>query len=176
MTPTTSGSVHTARRLVVALPDGYDAARHRFETLVPEADVGRFYQMASWPAAIELAEINAPHGFMVYQRLDVAALMAGSSSFWKATQYLIGNHTIVERMFRHDPAVMLHAPLRLLIYADQDGATRVAVDQPSSLFDSFGHPEISAVGEELDALLLSLLHQLGAVIPADLDVAPEQSY
>jgi hypothetical protein len=38
--------------------------------------------------------------------------MASSPSFWQATQYLIGNHTIAERMFRHKPSVMPPAPLR----------------------------------------------------------------
>jgi hypothetical protein len=60
---------------------------------------------------------------MRYYRGDVTAAMAGSPSFRKATEYLMGNHTIAERMFRHDPAVMLHAPLRTVVYADQD-ATR----------------------------------------------------
>ena len=54
---------HPARRLVVALPQPYDAARERYEAIVPEVDLARFYQMASWPATLELAEINAPHGF-----------------------------------------------------------------------------------------------------------------
>jgi len=49
---------------------------------------------------------------MRYYRSELTAVMAGSPSLWKATQYLMGNHTIAERMFRHDPAVMLHAPLR----------------------------------------------------------------
>jgi hypothetical protein len=54
-------------------------------------------------------------------RSDTAAVMAGSPSFWKAIQSLMGNHIIAERMFRHDPSVMLHAPLRTLLYADPDG-------------------------------------------------------
>ena len=106
--------------------------------------------MASWQAALELAEINAPHGFMRYYRSDVTAVMAGSTSLWKATQYLMGNHTIAERMFRHDPSVMLHASLRTLLYADADGDTKFAVDQPSLLFDSYDMPEIADVGRELD--------------------------
>lgn len=56
---------------------------------------------------------------MRYYLSDLTAVMAGSLSFWKATQYLMGNHTIAERMFRHDPAVMLHAPLRTLLYAEK---------------------------------------------------------
>ena len=82
---------HPSRRLVVALPDTYDNVRTHFETLVPEADSARFFQVASWQATLDLADINAPHGFMRYFRMDVTALMASSPSFWQATQYLMGN-------------------------------------------------------------------------------------
>ncbi|MFI9272190.1 DUF302 domain-containing protein [Kitasatospora sp. NPDC052896] len=159
---------HPARRLVVALPQPYDTAREHYETLVPETDFHRFFQMASWQATLELAEINAPHGFMRYHRDDITALMAGSSSPWKATQYLMGNHTIAERMFRHDPSVMLHAPLRTLLYEDPDGDTKLAVDQPSLLFASYGNPRISEVGRELDALLAQLVTLLGGDVPPQL--------
>jgi hypothetical protein len=168
VTALTATIEHPTRRLVVALPSPYDAAREHYETLVPEADLGRFFQMASWPATLELAEINAPHGFMRYYRSDITAVMAGSSSFWKATQYLMGNHTIAERMFRHDPSVMLHAPLRTLLYADPDGDTKLAVDEPSLLFASYDNPQIAAVGRELDGLLAELIALLGGDAPPGL--------
>ncbi|MFJ9843238.1 DUF302 domain-containing protein [Kitasatospora sp. NPDC101155] len=165
MTMHTTTVDHPARRLVVALPQPYDAAREQYETLVPEVDQARFFQLASWDATLELAEINAPYGFMRYYRGDLTALMAGSPSHWKATQYLMGNHTIAERMFRHDPSVMLHAPLRTLLYADPDGDTKLAVDQPSLLFASYHDERISAVGRELDALLAQLISLLGGEMP-----------
>ena len=165
MTTSTTAIEHLSRRLVIALPQPYDEARERYETLVPEVDFARFFQMASWQATLELAAINAPHGFMRYHRIDVTATMTGSPSFWRATQYLMGNHTIAERMFRHDPSVMLHAPLRTLLYADPDGDTKLAVDQPSPLFDSYGDPHIAGVGRELDALLTDLITLLGGDIP-----------
>src|SRR6202007_2806379 len=168
MTTHTTAIHHSSRRLVVALPEPYDAAREQYETLVPEVDPARFYQMASWQATLELAEINAPHGFMRYYRGDVTATMASSPCFWKATQYLMGNHTIAERMFRHDPSVMLHAPLRTLLYADPDGDTKLAVDQPSLLFNSYDNPDITAVGLELDDLLADLIDLLGGDVPAQL--------
>src|ERR1700757_5503899 len=115
---------HPDRRLLIALPEPYDLAREHYETLVPEVDSARLFQMASWQATLDLAEINAPHGFMRYARMDVTALMASSPSFWQATQYLMGNHTIAERMFRREPSVMLHAPLRTLIYVAQDRDTK----------------------------------------------------
>ena len=154
MTTVSIAVEHPSRRLIVYLPQPYDEARERYETLVPEVDRARFGEMANWQATLELAEINAPHGFMRYYRSDVTAAMAGSASFWKATHYLMGNHTIAEGMFRHDPAVMLHAPLRTLLYADPDGDTKLAVDQPSLLFASYDNPDIASVGKELDDLLV----------------------
>jgi hypothetical protein len=72
MTTNTIVIDHRSRRLVVALPALYDEAREQYETLVPEVDFARFFQMASWQATLELAEINAPHGFMRYLASPVA--------------------------------------------------------------------------------------------------------
>jgi hypothetical protein len=168
MTNQTTAVEHPSRRLIIALPQPYDDARQLYETLVPEADLARFFQMASWQATLELAEINAPHGFMRYYRSDDTTIMASSQSWWKATQYLMGNHTIAQRMFRHDPAVMLHAPLRTLLYADPDGDTKLAVDQPSLLFASYDNPQIAEVGSELDSLLAQLITLLGGEVPTHL--------
>jgi hypothetical protein len=79
----------------------------------------------------------------------------------------MGNHTIAERMYRHDPGVMLHAPLRTLLYAGPEG-TVLAVDQPSLLFGSYGNAAITAVGVELDGLLATLVDLLGGDVPAAL--------
>jgi uncharacterized protein (DUF302 family) len=159
---------HQAVRLIVPLPMPYDRAVERFEQLVPAADMARFAQLATWDAVVEQAEINAPHGFMIYWRMDVTAAMAGSGSGWKCTEYLMGNHTIAERMFRHDPSAMLYAPLRVVICADRDGVSRFVVDQPSALFNSFDNSPIAIVGVELDRLVADLLILLGAAAPQQL--------
>jgi hypothetical protein len=163
---------YPGRRLIIALPQPYDEARSLYERLVPRPDYPRFGQLATWDAVLELAEINAPLGFMRYYTADITATMAGSPSGWKATQYLMGNHTIAERMFRHDPAVMLYAPLRTMLFADPGGDTQFAVEQPSLLFDSFAQPAISTVGRELDVLLAGLLAKLGASLPPTLNSVP----
>jgi hypothetical protein len=80
----------------------------------------------------------------------------------------MGNHTIAERMYRHDLSAIPHAPLRAVIYANREGDTELVVDQPSLLFASFGSPEIASVGAELDTLLVHLLALLGADVPVEL--------
>ena len=62
-------------------------------------------------------------------------------------------------------AERLYAPLRAAIYADVDGRVRFAIDQPSTVFDSFGTPEITGVGYELDKKLAALLTTLDAPVP-----------
>jgi Domain of unknown function DUF302 len=83
----------------------------------------------------------------------------------RCTAYLMGNHTIAEQMYRHDPSVMLYAPLRTAIYVDAANRTRFAVDKPSTVFASFASPPISQVGIELDRKLAALLDALD--VPAD---------
>jgi hypothetical protein len=73
----------------------------------------------------------------------------------------MGNHAIAEQIYRHDPAIMLYAPLRTLIYIDTDDRTRFAVDQPSTILASFADPAIAALGLDLDGQLAELLDALG---------------
>src|SRR5260370_25129412 len=98
--------------------------------------------------------------------------MSGWQSLCRATQYLMGTHPIAERIFRHDPAAMLHAPLRTVLYADPDGDTQLAIDQPGLLFGSYGNRKIADVGRELDTLLAQLITLLGGDPPLQLGVKP----
>jgi hypothetical protein len=159
---------HLTRRLSVVIPGTYDEVRARYERLVPIVDYAAFAAAHTWDEAVMAAEDSAPYGFMRYYRGDIAAALADSPSSGRATEYLMGNHVIAERMFRHDPAVMLHAPLRTLIHIDRAGDTRFVVDQPSLLFASYGRAEITAVGQYLDDLLARLIGLLGAEVPAAL--------
>jgi hypothetical protein len=153
---------YSSSRFPVPLPDPYEVAVRRYEELVPQADLSRFGQLGSWDAVVELAAINAPLGFMIYWKTDVTAIMAGSPSGWKSTEYLMGNHVMAERMFHYDAGIMLHAPLRTEIYADPDGDTQFIIDRPSAHFASYDNPAITEVGVELDKLVAGLLGALGA--------------
>src|SRR2546429_6107202 len=79
--------------------------------------------------------------------------------------YLMGNHTIAETMYRHDPGIMLYAPLRTVLYEDLGGGVHFAVDQPSHHFGSFGDPDIAATGRLLDEKLAGLFGALGVAVP-----------
>jgi hypothetical protein len=76
----------------------------------------------------------------------------------------MGNHVIAERMFRYDPRVMMYAPLHTVILEDDDGKGWFTVDQPSAQFASFGIPEVTEVGIELDHKLATLLGALAVPV------------
>ena len=73
----------------------------------------------------------------------------------------MGHHAIPEQAYRHDPAVMLYAPLRTPIYVDPADRTRLAVDQPSTVYASFADPVITELGIDLDRQRPGLLDSLG---------------
>jgi hypothetical protein len=160
---------HTVVRWSIDTGATFPDFRARFEAAVPELDLGRLArlreQSADWLEVTQAAEENAPHGFMRFWSTDVGATMRLAGDRGDCASYLMGNHTIAERMYRHDPAVMLYAPLRTAIHADEHGSTRFSIDQPSTRFDTFADPEIAKVGMELDQKVIDLLRFLN--VPAD---------
>ena len=73
---------------------------------------------------------SAPHGSLIYFRNDVHPVMQLAGDNADCIAYLMGNHTIAEQMFRHDPRAMLHSPLHTVIWEDSTGAARFSADQP----------------------------------------------
>ena len=75
----------------------------------------------------------------------------------KAIQYAVGNPLFAIQMTQHDIRASLYAPLRVLIYEDEEGKTCVEYDRPSSLFGHFGDDRISPTAAMLDRKLEALV-------------------
>jgi hypothetical protein len=160
---------HQVHRLAIAVGVGFEEFRGRYEQSVPTLDTDRYAALvlegADWDSVLRAAAENAPHHFVRYWTIDAGALMRLAGDSPRCSSYLMGNHTIAERMYRHDPGIMLYAPLRTAIHEDANGTTWFSVDQPSTRFRSFADPAITAVGLELDHKLAALLGSLDAPVP-----------
>jgi hypothetical protein len=158
-----------SRRLAIEVDGSFEEAVARYEAAVPPYPAQRIERLVAaggdWPAVLALTEEVAEHGFLVYWKTAADSLMSLDGDEGRCAAYLMGNHTIAERMFRHDPAVMLYAPLRTVISRSPGGPTLFIVDQPSRQFASFGRMDIAAVGVELDHKLAALLEALGLPVP-----------
>lgn len=165
----------SVRRLTVPIP-AVRTFQVRYERAVPKLPLDSVRQLvasgAPWSAMVEMIDAAAPHGFLVYFKNDVHGVMANAGHTADCVAYLMGNHVIAEKMFRHDPRAMLYAPLRTLIWEDPAGHAWFTADQPSTQFASLGIPEVEAVGEELDRKLALLLEDLGVPVPGPLVATP----
>lgn len=162
---------YRAARLTLPIP-GVREFQKRYQAAVPElplADVeGLVSRKAPWSEMVELIDAAAPHGFVIYFRNDVHPVMALAGDSADCVSYVMGNHTIAERMFRHDPRAMLYAPLHTVIWEGADGSAWFTADQPSTQFASFDDPDIAQVGIELDHKLAALLDTLAVPVPTKL--------
>lgn len=175
ITTTPAATSYSVNRLTVEVPASLEEFRQQYEQAVPpepreqvEALVARD---APWSQMLELIEKEAPLGFLIYWRNDLRPVMRLAGDAAQGIFYLMGNHTIAERMYRYQPAVMLYAPLHTMIWQSPDGETRFTFDRPSDQFGSFGTPQITQVGTELDQKLAALLEHLGLRVPEQLSHA-----
>ena len=164
-------TTYNVARLNVAVPS-VDAFQAAYEAAVPAVPTREVHALiasgAPWSAMVELIEAHAPNGFLIYHRNDVHPVMANAGDEAACISYLMGNHIMAERMFRHDPRAMLYAPLHTLIWQDTGGNAWFSLDQPSTQFSSFGIPAITDVGVELDEKVARLLEALDVEIPPEL--------
>ncbi len=164
-------TTYAVRRLNVPVP-GVRVFQRAYEAAVPDLPLREVQDLlrrdAQWKEMIDLINARAPNGFLIYFRNDVHPVMRAAGDQADCIAYLMGNHVIAERMFRHDPRAMLYAPLHTVIWEDANGDAWFSVDQPSTQFSSFGVPGVAEVGIELDRKLANLLDVLNLEVPAAL--------
>ncbi|GII82599.1 hypothetical protein Ssi03_05890 [Sphaerisporangium siamense] len=159
-------------RYEIEVGQDFDEFLDRYERAVPPYPAEEFGRLvergARWDEVRALAGRVAPHHFMIYWKYDAGPIMGLAGDYFRCSEYLMGNHVIAERMFRHNPAILLYAPLRTAVTEGADGMTRFCFDRPADGFGSFGDDAITAVGAELDHKLALLLRHLSVPVPAAL--------
>jgi hypothetical protein len=170
----TTTIAHLVNRIDIDTDATFDALRQRYETLVPTIN---FAELTDLIESGDLARVkqytakHAPHSFVNFWTFDPTPMMQLVGHRTRAITYMMGNNVIVETMFRHDPGVMLYAPLRTVIYQDNTGRVHFGIDQPSSKFAAFGDARIAEVGLQLDAKLAVLLRLMELQVPEELQPA-----
>jgi hypothetical protein len=163
---------HLVNRLDMDTDDTFDDVRQRFEYLVPTIDFAELTDLINTGDLSRVRQYtaeNAPNSFVNFWTFDPTPMMRLTGHGTRAVTYMVGNNVIVETMYRHDPGVMLYAPLRTEIYEDAAGRVHLSIDQPSSKFASFGDPRIATVGAMLDTKLAELLRLVPLPVPPELE-------
>src|SRR5262249_50360752 len=74
-----------------------------------------------------------------------------------ALQYEIGNPLTASKMTRHQLSAALYAPLRVVLFEDEQGRGIFEYDKPSSFFGQYGDERVTEVGRYLDVTLEAVL-------------------
>ncbi|HEV3237608.1 MAG TPA: DUF302 domain-containing protein [Gemmataceae bacterium] len=98
-----------------------------------------------------------PSGFMLFGTNDHGSLLRIAGQKRKAIQYVVGNPLFALQMTQHDIRASLYAPLRVLLYENEEGKTCVEYDRPSSLFGQFGDDRVTPAATMLDSKMEALV-------------------
>ena len=108
-------------------------------------------------ARAKIEAMAGPSGFMLFATHNHGALLRLAGQKRKAVQYVVGNPLFALQMTQHDIRASLYAPLRVLIYENDEGKTCVEYDRPSSVFGQFDDDRIAPTAAMLDRKLEALV-------------------
>ena len=104
-----------------------------------------------------LKSLEGNTGLILFNIQNHGALLNIYGKPRKAKQYVIGNPLIAIQMTIHDIRASLYAPLRMIVYEDENKKGFVEYDLLSSLFGQFGNNKVLQVAMGLDAKLFHVV-------------------
>lgn len=135
----------------------FAAARRKLEEALPKLNLKIAEHLASGNLQeVEHYEKSGPK-LSIFLERDHGALLKVVGRPRNAIQYEIGNPVTASKMTRHCLAAALYAPLRVVLFENEEDRAVLEYDQPSSLFGQFGDERVTAVGRELDEELNAAL-------------------
>jgi uncharacterized protein (DUF302 family) len=131
--------------------------RRKLEGAVPELDTGiaEVLRRGDQEGA-KTYEDNGPR-LSIFEQRDHGSLLQIWGGSRNALQYEIGNPLTASKMTRHQLSAALYAPLRVVLFEDEQGLGIFEYDRPSSFFSQYGDEGVTEVGRYLDAALEAVL-------------------
>jgi uncharacterized protein (DUF302 family) len=133
--------------------------RRRLEDTIPELDVriAEVLRGGDQKRATEYEE-NGPK-LSIFEQRDHGSLLQTFGGRRNALQYEIGNPVTASKMTRYQISAALYAPLRVVLYEDEQGQGVFEYDKPSSFFGQYGDERVTEVGRYLDVALEAALRK-----------------
>ena len=131
--------------------------RRKLEDTVPtlDASIAEALSSGDQKRAKEYEE-NGPK-LSIFGERDHGALLQIVGRRRNALQYEIGNPLTASKMTRHQLPAALYAPLRVVLFEDEQGRGIFEYDKPSSFFGQYGDERVTEVGRYLDVALEDVL-------------------
>jgi uncharacterized protein (DUF302 family) len=154
----------TIEHVVVASEQPYeqviDAVEARLGTPQDWAAIGQQAAAthASWEQFTQAVEAHiGASGLTLFFQVEHSFLLSLRGKTSRATQYTIGNPLLAIQMTQYLPEAGLYAPLKLVIYEDEEGRTFVAYDGFVSLLAQYQRAEMTQVARVVEQKLEALI-------------------
>lgn len=157
MVVTTSRTTVDVPHVVVESKKPFDDVKAALEALIPPLDEEIPKLSAAGKTEALKQRLDAGPELSIFHKRDHGAILQLYGKPKNAVQYEIGNPLTASSMTRYDLAAALYAPLRVVLYENDNGGSRFEYDLPSALFGQFGDERITEVARGLDAALARAL-------------------
>lgn len=113
---------------------------------------------ASWEQVTQKVEAHiGASGLFIFFKVEHSSFLSLAGRTSRATQYTVGNPLLATQMTRHLPEAALYAPLRFVVYEDEESSTFVAYDSFVSLLAQYQREEITEVARVVEQKLEALV-------------------
>jgi uncharacterized protein (DUF302 family) len=118
---------------------------------------------ASWEQFTQEVEAHiGTSGLTLFDKVEHSFLLSLVGKTSRAIQYTIGNPLLATQMTMYMPEAALYAPLKLVVYKDEQGRTFVAYDNFISLLVQYQREEITQVARVVEQKLEALVAEATA--------------
>ena len=131
--------------------------RRKLEGTVPKLDKGIAEALGSGDQQRANDYDKTGPTLSIFGERDHGALLQIVGRRRNALQYDIGNPLTASKMTRHQLPAALYAPLRVVLFEDEQGRGIFEYDKPSSFFGQYGDERVTEVGHYLDDTLEAVL-------------------
>jgi uncharacterized protein (DUF302 family) len=135
----------------------FTEVRRKLEATVPRLDTDIADALRSGDQKRAKAYEETGPKLSIFRVRDHGALLQISGRKRNALQYDIGNPLTASKMTRYQLPAALYAPLRVVLFEDEQGRGSFEYDRPSSFFGQYGDERVTEVGRYLDAALEAVL-------------------
>jgi uncharacterized protein (DUF302 family) len=159
--PVTSRTI-AVDHIRIASQRPFAEVRGKLEATVPTLDPGIAEALSRGDQKrVQDYDENGPK-LSIFLAREHGALLQIAGGKRNAVQYEIGNPLTASKMTRHQLPAALYAPLRVVLFEDEQGRGIFEYDRPSSFFGQFGDERVTEVGRYLDTALEAALRNAAA--------------
>ena len=133
--------------------------RRRLEATLPKLDTSIARALSSGDQKRAKDYDDTGPKLSIFEKRDHGALLQIFSGRRNAHQYEIGNPLTASKMTRYQLGAALYAPLRVVLFEDEQGKGVFEYDKPSSFFGQYGDERVTEVGRYLDTALEAALRE-----------------